>query len=465
MLAKLEKKITEFKKRQDPRFIGVFMFGIFGFVTLIAMNFANVYGREKQSTTDTYNRAMYEVITSVNNVDTLVAKVRITMSNEYNIVTLSEITTEATKAKENLGQLPVNQGAMGNVSKFFSQVIGYSQALTKKLANKNELTDEDHKNLKKINDVSNNLNSTLQDIYVDLTQGRLKWDEVEQVATYKLNQDKNKLELSGLEKVKDELEDYEGLIYDGAYSSHIESSKPKALTDKEVTVAEASKKVRQCVKNATDREIEEVIYNGESKGKLDLYNFEVKFKDTDYTIDVDVTKQDGMLVLLMSDRPVEEKIIEIETAKEIGDKYLQSLGLSNFESTYYQTTQNMTTINYAAVQDGVLLYPDLIKVKIAMDTGEVCSVECTGYIFNHTQRSNLIPMISENQAKASLSKDMKLEKIRLAVIPTDSNKEVLTYEFKGTIEDNTFLIYINARTGKEENILILLKTEGGLLTI
>lgn len=465
MLAKLEKKITEFKKKQDPRFIGVFMFSIFGLVTLIAMNFANVYGREKQSTTDTYNRAMYEVITSVNNVDTLVAKVRITMSHEYNIVTLSEITTEATTAKENLGQLPVNQGSMGNVSKFFSQVVGYSQTLTKKLANGNELTDEDHKNLKKINDVSNNLNSTLQEIYLSLTQGRLKWDEVEKVATYKLNQDKNKIELSGLEKVKDELEDYEGLIYDGAYSSHIESSKPKALTDKMVTVVEASKKVRQCVKNATDREIEEVIYNGESKGRLDLYNFEVKLKDTDYTIDVDITKQDGMLALLMSDRPVEEKKLEIETAKEIGDKYLKSLGLSDFDPTYYQTTQNMTTINYAAVQDDVLLYPDLIKVKIAMDTGEVCSVECTGYIFNHTNRNDLVPTITEQEAKANLSKDMKLEKTRLAIIPTESNNEVLTYEFKGTIEDNTFLIYINAKTGKEENILILLKTEGGLLTI
>ena len=60
---------------------------------------------------------------------------------------------------------------------------------------------------------------------------------------------------------------------------------------------------------------------------------------------------------------------------------------------------------------------------------------------------------------------MKLESTRLAVIPTDSYSEVLTYEFKGKIEDNTFLIYINAKTGKEENILILLETEGGLLTI
>jgi len=145
MLEKLEKRISEFKKKQDPRYVGVFMFSIFGLVVLIAMNFANVYGREKQISTDSYNRAMYEVITSVNNVDTLVAKVRITMSKEYNIVTLSEITTEATTAKENLAELPVNQGDMRNVSKFFSQVIGYSQTLTKKLANGGNISDDDAK--------------------------------------------------------------------------------------------------------------------------------------------------------------------------------------------------------------------------------------------------------------------------------------------------------------------------------
>lgn len=465
MLAKLEKKITEFKKKQDPRYVGVFMFAVFGVITLIAMNFANVYGREKQTSADMYNRAMYEVITSVNNIDTLVAKVRITTSRQYNIVTLSEIMAEATSAKENLAALPVSQEAMGNTSKFFSQVMGYSQALTKSLARGESLTTDDHTNLKKINDVSNNLNSTLKEIYISLTQGKIKWDEVETVANAKLSKDKNNLELTGIEKVKDSLENYEGLIYDGAFSNHIESAKPKNLVGAIVTVAQATEKVRKCVKNATKEEIEEVIYNGESKGKLDIYNFEVKLKNVQYTIDVDITKQDGKLVLLMMDRTVSEKNLSIEEAKEIGDKYLQDLGLSDFDPTYYQTTENMTTINYAAVQDGVLLYPDLIKVKIAMDTGEICSVECTGYIFNHNIRTNLIPTITKEQAKQYLSKDMNLQEVRLALIPTDSLNEVLTYEFKGTIDSKTFLIYINAHTGTEENILILLETEGGMLTI
>ena len=465
MLAKLEKKISEFKKKQDPRYVAVFMFAVFGAVVLIAMNFANVYGREKQENSDSNNRAMYEIITSVNNIDVLVAKVRITMSNEYNIVTLSEITKEASLAKENLAALPVSQNSMGNVSKFLSQVIGYSETLIKRLAKDEKLTKVDYENLQKINEQSNNLNEVLKQIYASLTEWRIKWDEVEKVASEKLNEENSEINLNGIEKVTDSLAEYERLISDGAFSNHLETSIPKSLMGKEVTVEQATKKVRECVENGITHEIEEVVYNGETNGRVDVYNFEVKLKDVKYTVDVDITKKDGKLLLMMLDRPVLKQNIDIEEAKKIGDKYLTSLGLKDFDPTYYLTTDNMTTINYAATQDGVLLYPDLIKVKIAMDTGEVCSVECTGYIFNHVQRKNIVPSISETKAKESLSPDIELESTRLAIIPTNSNNEVLTYEFKGKIDNNTFLIYINANTGEEENILILLETKGGILTI
>ena len=132
MLEKFEKKINNIKSKIDPRYFGVFMFAVFGAVALIAMNFANVYGREKQNSSDTYNRAMYEVITGVNNIDTLVAKVRITKTKEYNISTLTEILAEANAAKDNLSMLPVEQHSMANASKFFSQVIRIFTIVNKK---------------------------------------------------------------------------------------------------------------------------------------------------------------------------------------------------------------------------------------------------------------------------------------------------------------------------------------------
>lgn len=465
MLKKLEEKITSIKKRANAKVVGVTMFVIFGITLLFGMNMANVYGREKQKNTDTNNRAIYELITNVNNIDTLVTKLRITNDNRFNLSLSARTMAEANSAKDNLSMLPVNQNSMKNVSKFLSQVVGFSEVL---VANEGNLTKEDRENLEKINNVANNLNNVLQEIYVKLNDGRIKWEEVEKVATKELNDDKNELKLTGIEKLHDSLEDYEGLIYDGAFSSHITNNKPKGLTDKIVTVENATEKVKQVVENMNTKEkyeIEEIKYNGEVEGNITVYDFDVKIKNKDFNVDVQITKHDGKLILLLSDREVKEKKIEIDTLKELGDKYLKSLGLEQFEPTYYLTTDNMVTINYAAVQNNVILYPDLIKVKIAEDNGEICSVECSGYIFNHVKRNNFIPILTEEEARGKVNSNIDIKYSGLAIIPLENKEEVLTYEFRGKINDKEVLVYINAITGEEENILLILETPGGILTM
>jgi len=52
----------------------------------------------------------------------------------------------------------------------------------------------------------------------------------------------------------------------------------------------------------------------------------------------------------------------------------------------------------------------------------------------------------------------------LAIIPTEWKTEILCYEFKGKIDDTDFLVYINAETGREENILVIIDTPNGILT-
>ena len=39
------------------------------------------------------------------------------------------------------------------------------------------------------------------------------------------------------------------------------------------------------------------------------------------------------------------------------------------EANHYQVYDGLAVINFVAVQDGVLLYPDLVKVQVRMDTG------------------------------------------------------------------------------------------------
>ena len=54
----------------------------------------------------------------------------------------------------------------------------------------------------------------------------------------------------------------------------------------------------------------------------------------------------------------------------------------------------------------------------------------------------------------------------LAVIPTEGKYELLCHEFICQTADGMHaIVYINAQTGVEENILLLLEDENGTLTM
>ena len=133
--------------------------------------------------------------------------------------------------------------------------------------------------------------------------------------------------------------------------------------------------------------------------------------------------------------------------------------------TYFQTQENIITINYVYEQNGIVVYPDLIKVKIALDDGEILGVESTGYLNSHTTRTDTIPTISKEQAKAKLNPKLDIQSEKLAIIPTEWKTEILCYEFKGKVDETEFLVYINAKNGREENILVIIETPGGILTM
>ena len=62
-------------------------------------------------------------------------------------------------------------------------------------------------------------------------------------------------------------------------------------------------------------------------------------------------------------------------------------------------------------------------------------------------------------------KRMEITSEGLAMIPTEYKTEILCWEFKGKVEDREFLIYINVETGKEEDVLVILDTPNGILTM
>ena len=118
------------------------------------------------------------------------------------------------------------------------------------------------------------------------------------------------------------------------------------------------------------------------------------------------------------------------------------------------------------MQDDVIIYPDLIKVKVALDNGEILGLETSGYLNNHIETRDLSKIkIQIEQARQTINPDLEIGSEGLAVIPTEWKTEILCYEFKGKVEDREFLVYINAENGREEDVLMITNTPNGTLTM
>ena len=84
-------------------------------------------------------------------------------------------------------------------------------------------------------------------------------------------------------------------------------------------------------------------------------------------------------------------------------------------------------------------------------------------ILNHTNRDDLSASISENAARSKVNSNLQIESQKLALIPKEYGKETLCYEYKCTLDNSTYYIYINANTGEEEDVLKVIETTDGSL--
>lgn len=101
-----------------------------------------------------------------------------------------------------------------------------------------------------------------------------------------------------------------------------------------------------------------------------------------------------------------------------------------------------------------------------MDNGEILSYDGRGYITNHTKRDLGVPKMSKEEATQKLSGALNVFETNLCVIPSDGLNERYCYEFYcSDSEGRQLLVYLNADTGEEEQILLLQISGNGRLTV
>ena len=190
------------------------------------------------------------------------------------------------------------------------------------------------------------------------------------------------------------------------------------------------------------------------------------FTNSDNSVDIGVTKSGGFVTYFTSSQSAAEQKLTPEDGLKKAKEHLKTHDITSMESSYYEISGNIMTINFAYKKDNITYYPDLIKVSVSLENGEIISFHQRGYLSNHQERTAKVPKITQEQAAKKLSPLLTVQQCKLAVIPTQGLNEVFCYEFtcKGQNGED-ILVYLNAETGAEEQILILLIGENGALTV
>jgi len=416
--------------------------------------------------TNQYQRLFYDTKKHVENVQVSLSKALVSDSKEQNILLLSQVMNEAYFAQDKLSQMPVTHADIAKTQKFLTQVADYSYSLIQDHLDGKELTNKQRETLFNLQGNTSNFNKELSALHDKILEGDFN-------ASRTSARERNKLQQANKEMLQTRLVSFEKqmgkspeLIYDGPFSDQRLNKKPVGLGNKKVTKDEAKRIAKQFV---GDKKVDEITSFEEgkdiSKVAIPSHTFNVLPKNTskDMAIYMGVSKQGGNVVWMVNPRRVSKNNLSMKQAEQEALKFLKEKGFTNMEPNYSLKYDGVAVFNFAYKEGNVTVYPDLIKLKVALDNGEIIGFDSAAYLMNHKKRNIQKPNITPEKARESVKIDFDIDSTRLAMIPKGS-KEILCYEFKGKYKGSDFIIYINALNGKEEDILQIIKSENGTLT-
>ena len=157
------------------------------------------------------------------------------------------------------------------------------------------------------------------------------------------------------------------------------------------------------------------------------------------------------------------KIIDYENAKNIALEFASLNGVEDGEVVWNDTIKEDVYLNIAPKQNGIILYPDLVKVKVNLVSGTVVGYDATSYFTNHVNRTLSKGSLSLEKAKAQVPSKFAIVNARYVLSPLDYNREVVCVEVEATGEGSTYYFYYNVNNGILENVLKVIQTDDGSL--
>ena len=417
---------------------------IFGVLFLVFLSTSNTY---KNQLENNYSKSFYEVAGNINDLEVDMSKLIATTSLDSQRVLLTNIKENSSLAVTNLSNLPLNISGISGLNSFLNTTSGFSYSLLQNNYKGSSISTSD---FAQISDLHERVKAIQYDLNSYLSGLNYKYSILDDVDFKDMESSEYSGGFVNTESSKTEVP---SLIYDGPFSDTTLNKEIKGLGDKVYTLEEAEEKLHEIFTGFA------IYHTGETTGKFETYNFDVK---GDVDLYVSVTKKGGMLLTITAFGGGDDIKLSVSQGIELAETFASDVGISDMYSVWYQNTGNILYVNLAPIKSKVIYYSDLIKVKVDLSLGLVVGWEASAYATNHVDRS-FTSEIGLIDAVNTLSPELNVVERNLCIIPDKYIGELSAYEFICKWKDYTYYIYIDSNTGTEANILRVINTTSGTL--
>lgn len=398
--------------------------------------------------TAAYEKSMYEAVALMNGIQLNLEKLLVSSSgNGREEMLLATISQQSEGAQSNLAGVPLSPELLIGAMKFVNQMGDYSKALGKQLADGEKLHEKDIQQLISMHDACVELNQGLFDILGQYERGELGFDVPDNLQAA----------AKDISTRTEPMVDYPVLLYDGPFSDSNRGS--MALSGDPVDQQAAQRALVDFV--GADR-VKKATYTGDSDIMDKCYEYELD--TTDGLLTCGVTQRGAHVLYILPEQGVAEVKLTQGECIDRALVFLKSRGYGELEVSYWRQLGGLLTMNFAAAQDGVLLYPDLVKVQVSMQSGLVVGIDASSYLKNHRTRYLAEPQFTSAMALDSLGAVLTADRVRRCVIPLDSGAEAQCWEVTAHMEGgNRYLVYKDVISGEERQILRVMVEDDGVL--
>lgn len=365
-----------------------------------------------------------------------------------------EIWRISSEALSNVSQLPMALIPIHQTEEFLSKIGNFTYKTAIRNLDDDPLNDKEIETLKELYKQAANIKDELREMQHAVLSNNLRWMDVE-------------LALATQEEPSD------STIIDGfnAVEEYVtEFSKEPAGTDFLQTVSDkkgyqsltGEKKSEEAIRKFTKKlfdipdEINIEISKSGPGAEIPIYS--VLYEDGK-RVYMDIAEKGAHPLSILVERPIEKAELSLNDGLQKAEQYIKEFGFERMELLQSQQFDETGVYTFVNVQDKVRVFPDSVVVKVALDNGDIMGLNAREYLYNHQERNFDEPKITAEEARDEVNQNVFIHEEHLALIENDLGDEVLVYEFLGELNDETFRIFINAESGKEEKVEKLSNTE------